>query len=105
MRKGRITSSHYGFYVLGYTRATSEITKTEANIITLQSRKNFHSADHQLQFVDVKEESRVIVNQKVTVKLYLSLVQTARHAPKFSITGKYSTVYFIKSNLYNKRKL
>jgi len=48
-------------------------------VIWSKSLKFVVCSDYRLQFVYMKLESQVIVNQHVTVKLYLDLAHTARH--------------------------
>lgn len=76
----RITTSLYGLNELSYIRATIIITKRHYFEKSCKSQKNCFNPDCFLKFECMKTESLVIVNQKVTVNLYLSLVHTARHA-------------------------
>ena len=73
-----MTSSPYGPYELGYTRATMTITKSYTKFF-LVNLKKLSCSDCILQLVYMKSESQVIVDQHATVKLYLDLVHTARH--------------------------
>lgn len=47
--------------------------------------KNYLSSDCFLKLGNMKLESLVIVNQHVTVKLWLDLVHTARHIPEMGL--------------------
>lgn len=72
-------SSPYGPYKLGYTRATIIITKSYTIEKFNVNLKKLLCSDYRLQFVYMKVESQVIVDQQATVKMYLDLVHTARH--------------------------
>ena len=74
-----MTSSPYGPYELGYTRATMVITKSYTIKQFGVNLKKLPCSDCRLQFVYMKVESQVIVNHHVTVNLYLDLAHTARH--------------------------
>lgn len=50
-----------------------------------KSIKSYHSTDYLLKLVDMKEKSLVIVYKNATVNMLLSLVHTARRAPKFGL--------------------
>ena len=81
-----MTSSPYDPYELGYTRATMVMTKRCNEVIRSKSQKNYRSTDCGLQFVHMKMESLVIVDQHATVNLCQGLVHTARHVPGISLT-------------------
>ena len=72
------TSSHHGPYDLGYTRATMERTEGCKCASRSESHKTFRSPDWSLQLDSMKSESLVIVYQRDTVNVFLSLVHTAR---------------------------
>ena len=75
-----MTSSNYGPYELGYTRATMKITIRSKDVLkSKQIFKNFLSSDCRLQFVYMKLESLVIADKYVAVNEYPGFVQTARH--------------------------
>jgi hypothetical protein len=50
--------------------------------------KNFYYSNYFLQPENIKKKSLVIVNQHVTVNLYLNLAQTARHAFEVGLRKK-----------------
>ena len=77
----RTTSSPYGPYELGYTRATMVTTKSYTIEQSGVNLKKLPCSDCRLQLACMKVESQVIVNQNVTVNLYLDLAHTARHMP------------------------
>ena len=79
-----MTSSPYGPYELGYTRATMIITKSYTIKRFGVNLKKLSCSDCRLQFVYMKVESQVIVDQHATVNLYLDLAHTARHMPGVS---------------------
>lgn len=81
-----MTSSPYGLYELGYICATMDFTIRSNNVSWSESFKNILSSDCFLQLENMKSESLVIVNQHVTVNLYLDLVHTARHAWEVSFS-------------------
>jgi hypothetical protein len=81
-----MTSSPYGPYELGYTRATMRITKGNTMKQFGVNPKKFSCSDYRLQFVYMKVESLVIVNHHVTVNMYLDLVHTARHMLEVTFT-------------------
>lgn len=83
-----MTSSPYGPYKLGYTRATMVITKSCNGVTWSESLKDYLSSDCGLKFAHMKLESLVIVNQHVTVNMYLGLVHTARHVPGVGLARK-----------------
>jgi len=74
-----MTSSLYGPYELGYTRATMTITKSYTIGQLKVNLKKLSCSDCKLKFVYMKLESQVIVDQHATVNLYLDLAHTARH--------------------------
>ena len=76
----RITTSLYGLNELSYIRATIILSKRYFFVKSCKSLKNCFNSDCFLKLENIKTESLVIVNQQVTVNLYLSLVHTARHA-------------------------
>ena len=77
-----MTSSQYGPYVLGCTRATMAGTEGCETARWSQSLKAGLSSDWRLQLASMKSESLVIVNQHVTVNTFPGLVHTARHTTK-----------------------
>ena len=76
-----MTSSPYGPYELGYTRATMVFTKSFAIKQFGANLKKMPCSDCRLQFACMKVESQVIVDQHATVNFYLGLAHTARHMP------------------------
>ena len=62
-RKVGTTSSQYGPYVLGHTRATIPATKRSKTVRRSKSQKSGASSDRGLQFALVKPESLVIAYQ------------------------------------------
>ncbi len=62
-RKVRTTSSQYGPYAVGYTRATIPATKRSDTVRWSKSQKSGVSSDRGLQFALVKPESLVIAHQ------------------------------------------
>ena len=87
-----MTSSPYGPYKLGYTRATMIITKSYTKKQFRVNLKKLSCPDCRLKLVCMKLESQVIADQHATVNLYLDLVHTARH-----MLG----VFFIRSFLFD----
>ena len=75
-----MTSSPYGLYGLGYTRATMVRTKKSESASWSKIQKTNLSSDYSLQFENMKVESLVIANQHVAVNMFTGLVHTARHA-------------------------
>ncbi len=73
-----MTSSHYGPYELGYTRATMVGTEGCNPVRVSESQKTDRSPDWSLQLDSMKSESLVIANQNVAVNTF-PLVHTARH--------------------------
>jgi len=74
-----MTSSPYGPYELGYTRATMVITKSYTIKKFGVNLKILPCSNYRLKFAYIKLESPVIVDQHATVNLYLDFVHTARH--------------------------
>lgn len=81
------------------TCVTMAITKRSNYVNKSKTTKNSLSPDFCLQFDKMKQESLVIVDQKATVKSYLSFVLTARHATEISYALNK------KKNLINKNKV
>ena len=79
-----MTSSPYGPYELGNTRATMIITKSYTIKQFKVNLKKLSCSDYRLKFAYMKVESQVIVDQHATVNLYLDLAHTARHMPGVS---------------------
>ena len=79
-----MTSSPYGPYELGYTRATMVFTKSYTIKKFGANLKKLSCSDCRLQFAYMKVESQVIVDQHATVNFYLDLAHTARHMPGVS---------------------
>ena len=75
-----MTSNHHAPYILGYTRATMDITKSCKTARSSESHKDSLSSDRGLQPAHVKSELLVIPNQHVGVNAFPGLVHTARHA-------------------------
>ena len=75
-----MTSSQYGLYGLGYTRATMAKTKKSNSASWSKFQKISLSSDYSLQIENMKVESLVIANQHVAVNMFTGLVHTARHA-------------------------
>jgi hypothetical protein len=75
-----MTSSQYGLYKLGYTRATMARTKESNSASWSKFQKTSLSSDYSLQLENMKVESLVIANQHVAVNMFTGLVHTARHA-------------------------
>ena len=78
-RKVVTTSSQYGPYVLGYTRATMAGTKGCQTARWSKSHKTGPSSDCSLQLDYMKVESLVIADQNAAVNTFPGLVHTARH--------------------------
>ena len=74
-----MTSSHYGPYGKGCTRATMSSTEGSQPARGSQSFKTSRSPDWSLQLDSMKLESLVIANQQVAVNTFSGLVHTARH--------------------------
>ena len=81
-----MTSSQYGPYVQGCTRATMEQTNRRQAARWSKSEKLSLSSDCRLQLACMKLESLVIADQHAAVNMFLSLVHTARQ-----VTGAGST--------------
>ena len=81
-----MTSSPYGPYELGYTRVTMVRTIKKQFCKKKQIYKSYLSSNCGLKLVHMKLESLVIVNQHVTVNMYLDPAHTARHMPEVSFT-------------------
>ena len=77
-----MTSSQYGPYVLGDTRATMAGTEGSQAARWSQSHKAGLSSDWSLQFDSMKAESLVIADQHAAVNTFPGLVHTARHTTK-----------------------
>jgi len=54
-----------------------------------QIHKQYHSSDCRLQLAYMKSESLVIVNQHVTVNIFLSFAHTARHVMGVRLAGRF----------------
>ena len=74
-----MTSSHYGLYGQGYTRATMGGTEGSQAARWSQSHKTVRSPDWSLQLDSMKSESLVIADQNAAVNTFPGLVHTARH--------------------------
>ena len=74
-----MTSSQYGPYVLGDTRATMAGTEGCQTVRWSQSQKTGLSSDCSLQLDYTKSESLVIADQHAAVNTFPGLVHTARH--------------------------
>ena len=74
-----MTSSQYGPYVQGYTRATMVGTESSELARVSESLKGTRSPDWSLKLDSMKLESLVIANQNVAVNTFPGLVHTARH--------------------------
>ena len=81
-RKVGMTSSQYGPYAWGYTRATMAGTKGCQTARWSQSLKSHLSSDWSLQLETMKLESLVIADQNAAVNTFPGLVHTARHTMK-----------------------
>ena len=75
-----MTSNHHAPYILGYTRATMDVTNSCKTVMSSESQKNSLSSDCGLQPAHMKSELLVIPNQHVGVNAFPGLVHTARHA-------------------------
>ena len=62
-RKEEMTSSQYGPYAWGYTRATMATTMSSETVRWSKSQKSGLSSDWRLQLASVKLESLVIADQ------------------------------------------
>ena len=85
-RKEETTSSQYGPYAWGYTRATMAGTKGSETARWRQSQKTGLSSDCSLQLDCMKSESLVIADQQAAVNTFPGLVHTARQATKVGST-------------------
>ena len=74
-----MTSSPYGSYAQGDTRATMAGTKGCETARWSQSQKAGLSSDWSLQLDSMKSESLVIAYQHDAVNTFPGLVHTARH--------------------------
>ena len=74
-----MTSSQYGPYVLGDTRATMAGTEGSQTARWSESQKTGPSSDWSLQLDSMKLESLVIADQHAAVNTFPGLVHTARH--------------------------
>ncbi len=81
-----MTSSHHGFYVQDYTRATMDGTNRCNPAKGSQSEKAVLSSDCSLQLDYMKLESLVIADQNAAVNTFPGLVHTARHITKVDCT-------------------
>ena len=77
-----MTSSQYGPYVLGYTRATMVGTEGCKAVRWSQSQKAGLSSDCRLQLACMKSELLVIADQHAAVNTFPGLVHTARHTTR-----------------------
>ena len=78
-RKVGTTSSQYGPYAVGYTRATIPATKRRETVRWSKSHKSGLSSDCGLQLARMKLELLVIADQHAAVNTFPGLVHTARH--------------------------
>ena len=85
-RKEEMTSSQYGPYAQGDTRATMAGTKGCEPARGSQSQKTGLSSDCRLQLACMKAESLVIADQQAAVNTFPGLVHTARHTTKAGCT-------------------
>ena len=85
-RKVGMTSSHYGPYALGYTRATMVGTMGSDTARWSKSQKAGLSTDWSLQLDSMKLESLVIAYQHDAVNTFPGLVHTARQAMEIGST-------------------
>ncbi len=81
-----MTSSPYGLYVQGYTRATMGGTEGRNPARGSQSQKAVLSSDWSLQLDSMKLESLVIADQHAAVNTFPGLVHTARHTMRAGCT-------------------
>ena len=77
-----MTSSQYGPYGQGCTRATMPGTEGSQPARGSQSQKTGLSSDWSLQLDSMKSESLVIADQNAAVNTFPGLVHTARHTTK-----------------------
>ncbi len=85
-RKVGTTSSHYGPYVQGYTRATMVGTMGRKTARWSESQKAGLSSDWSLQLDSMKSESLVIAHQHGAVNTFPGLVHTARQVNRVGCT-------------------
>ena len=78
-RKAWTTSSPYGPYIQGCTRATMARTDRSDTVRWSKSEKARPSSDCSLQLDYMKLESLVIADQHAAVNTFPGLVHTARH--------------------------
>ncbi len=87
-RKVGTTSSHYGLYVQGYTRATMADTEGCNTVMWSKSQKVGLSSDWSLQLDSMKLESLVIACQHNAVNTFPGLVHTARQVSRVDCTRR-----------------
>ena len=75
-----MTSNHHASYVLGYKRATMDITKRSETVKWSKPQKYVLSSDCGLKLTHTKMKLLVIPNQHVGVNAFPGLVHTACHA-------------------------
>ena len=75
-----MTSNHHASYVLGYKRATMDVTKRSEIEIWSKPQKNVLSSDCGLKLTHTKMKLLVIPNQNVGVNAFPGLVHTACQA-------------------------
>ena len=75
-----MTSNHHASYVLGYKRATMDITKRSEIVKWSKPQKYVLSSDCGLKLTHTKMKLLVIPNQHVGVNAFPGLVHTACHA-------------------------
>ena len=75
-----MTSNHHASYVLGYKRATMDITKRSEIVKWSKPQKYVLSSDCGLKLIHTKMKLLVIPNQHVGVNAFPGLVHTASHA-------------------------
>ena len=81
-----MTSSQYGSYAQGYTRATMVGTMGSKTVRWSESQKAGLSSDRSLQLDYVKLESLVIAYQNDAVNTFPGLVHTARQVTRVGCT-------------------
>ena len=81
-----MTSSQYGPYAQGYTRATMAGTKGREVARPSQSQKTGLSSDWSLQLDSMKLELLVIADQHAAVNTFPDLAHTARQAMEAGCT-------------------
>ena len=77
-----MTSSQYGPYAQGHTRATMAGTEGRQTARWSQSQKTSLSSDWRLKLASMKSESLVIADQHAAVNTFPGLVHTARHTSR-----------------------